>query len=141
MIHYCQKRPVSAVVTLKDGKVLMGGNFGLRAVAECPRVPGEGYAKCFTECGQLNHAEAMVLRMLRTGGYTPEHVRYVDVYGHNQPCESCKLALRAARLLDMTRFHPNASPSPINKEIEDDVNKEYSLVAPPSHSRYAGGEW
>lgn len=140
MIYYCQKRPVSAVVTLKDGEVLMGGNFGLRAVAVCPRVTGEGYAKCFSVCGQLNHAEAMVLRMLRAGGYTYEHVRYVDVYGHSQPCESCKLALRAAGLLDVTRFHSHSMPLAVTQELQAEVEKEYSLTAPPSHSRYAGGE-
>lgn len=72
-----------------------GTNAVLNPQTACPRVPGEGYSKCITVCGQQGHAEIQALRNARLLGID---VTGYDAHitGHYYACESCARALRDA---------------------------------------------
>lgn len=141
MIGYCVKRPVSAVVTLKDGRVLIGGNFCTNQQPTCPRQPGEGYEKCYTVCGQIGHAEQVAIRLIiaeQLTGPPASTIASVDVYGHHGPCDACKRMLATFGLDKLTKFHPFATPGPIDRDTVDAVDKEYALTRVGSHSKQYG---
>jgi len=143
MIGYCVKRPVSAVVTLKDGRVLIGGNFCTNQQPTCPRQPGEGYEKCYTVCGQIGHAEQVAVRLIirelaQTSSSYASQITSVDVYGHHGPCDACKRMLAAFNLDKLTKFHQHATPGPVDPETIEIVDKEYALTRVGSHSKQYG---
>lgn len=142
-MDFCVKRPVSAVVTLKDGRILIGGNVCTNQQSTCPRQPGEGYEKCYTVCGQIGHAEQVAIRLIvaeQLAGSATSHVTSVDVYGHHGPCDACKRMLVAFGLDKVTKFHPLASPAPLDKGDIDAINREYGLHQLGSHSKQKG-DW
>lgn len=137
-IDFCVKRPVSAVITLKDGKTIIGGNYCTNAQDVCPRQAGEGYAKCFTTCGQIGHAEEVAIRLLRGAGLGKSEVERIDVYNHDRPCDACKRLLTAYGLLAVTKFHGLATPHALDEEQIRVIDKEYCLTLPGNHSSQAG---
>lgn len=141
MIGYCVKRPVSAVVTLKDGRILIGGNFCTNSQPTCPRLPGEGYEKCYTVCGQLGHAEQVAIRLIvreQFTGTAASQIASVDVYNHTGPCDACKRMLAAFGIDKITKFHPHAMPGPIDQDTVEAIDKEYALSRVGSHSKQYG---
>ncbi|WPH68528.1 hypothetical protein [Stenotrophomonas phage BUCTxx99] len=142
-MDFCVKRPVSAVVTLKDGRILIGGNVCTNPQTKCPRQPGEGYQKCYTVCGQLDHAEQVAIRLLvreQLPGNVRDHVASIDVYNHAGPCDACKRMLGAFGLERLTKFHALARPAPLDADDIDAINKEYGLNQLGSHSKQQG-DW
>lgn len=145
-IGYCAKRPVSAVVTFKDGRIVIGGNFCTSPQLTCPRQAGEGYEKCYTVCGQLGHAEQIAIRLIvrevslgaTTSGSYASHIASVDVYNHEGPCDACKRMLVAFGIDKLTRFHSLALPAPIDEETREVIDKEYALERLGSHSKQQG---
>ena len=145
-IGYCAKRPVSAVVTFKDGTIVVGGNYCTNPQTTCPRQAGEGYEKCYTICGQLGHAEQVAIRLAvreaalgvsKSGTYASQ-IASVDVYNHEGPCDACKRMLAVFGIDKVTKFHPLAIPAPIDKETREVIDKEYCLERLGSHSKQQG---
>lgn len=142
-LGFCVKRPVSAVLTFKDGRTLVGGNYCTNPQLTCPRLPGEGYAKCYSICGQIGHAEEVVIRLLRSaldGGPTTQ-VKSIDIYNHDRPCDGCKRLLKSYGVEQVTRFHPMAMPAAITEDEVRNIDKEYALTLPGGHSNQNGGTW
>jgi len=90
----CAKRTVTCIIRAPDGRQWFGSNECARPQKTCPRLPGEGYAKCATICQQGGHAEQVAAA--RAGDQARGGVAYV--YGHNFVCGSCGDVLEAAGL-------------------------------------------
>lgn len=92
MIGPCAKRIVTCTLTAVDGSVHIGTNWCENAQPECPRQPGEGYAKCWTVCKQAHHAErsALVIAGAKAKGAVAE------LRGHSYYCRECQEALFTA---------------------------------------------
>jgi hypothetical protein len=130
----CAKQRVVAMAVLGDGTAIFGENICLTPQTSCPRVPGEAYAKCITECSQLGHAEEVVLRQIRMAGYLPSDVRSLHVYGHTGPCDNCHNLLRDVDLLAVTEFHPNDVLPAFTENDRKRITEAYNLERPSSHS-------
>lgn len=61
----CAKIVVTARLVLPDGRFFLGCNDCASPQAECPRLPGEGYAKCKSICEQTGHAEEIAIHLAR----------------------------------------------------------------------------
>jgi deoxycytidylate deaminase len=92
MIGPCARRVVECTITADDGKVFTGTNWCGNAQSECPRLPSEGYAKCWTVCKQANHAERDALN--RAGPWAKG--ARAELKGHTYYCRECQEALFAA---------------------------------------------
>jgi deoxycytidylate deaminase len=139
----CAKQRVTAVVSHDDPNhdpqsVVIGENVCLTPRALCPRMPGEGYAKCYTHCSQLGHAEEVVLRVVRHLGIPFERITRITVYGHTGPCDNCRSMLGAYGLLDLTEFVPNVVPDKLSIGTQSYITQAYNLNEPSSHSKHKG---
>lgn len=85
----CARRVVTCVISASDGRTFTGTNWCANAQSECPRLPGEGYAKCWTVCRQANHAERDALN--RAGPWAVGAT--ATLYGHTYYCRECQEAL------------------------------------------------
>lgn len=133
----CAKQRVVAVAVMKDDTVFVGENICVTPQSACPRAKGEAYVKCTTICGQLGHAEEVVLRQARMRGYRPHDIRTIDVYGHTGPCDHCRSLLDDLGLLQLTRFHPLAQYPALTPAQHEQIARAYNLYAPSSHSSAA----
>ena len=133
----CAKQRVQAIVTLTNGEIVVGENTCLTPQPQCPRLPGEAYAKCITHCSQLGHAEETALRQIRMAGFSPSDVQGIRIYGHTGPCDNCHALLVAHGLRDLTTFHPEVRPAMLTDGDKDAIALAYNLYAPSSHSKHA----
>lgn len=85
----CAKREVRCFITATDGTQFIGTNWCGNAQSICPRLPGEGYAKCWTVCRQANHAERDAL--LLAGPHAEGAAAVLS--GHTHYCRECQEAL------------------------------------------------
>lgn len=138
----CAKQRVVAVVSHNSPNhdqesVIVGENICLTPHTKCPRVAGEAYAKCYTECSQLGHAEEVALRVVRSQGIPIANITAIDVYGHTGPCDNCRAVLHDLGLLALTKFHPNVAPPKLTQGSKSNISEAYNLERPSSHSRAA----
>ena len=90
----CAKRHVECWIrTADNSSVFYGSNECEHPQAACPRLPGEGYSKCKTICGQTAHAEVMALRAaakacVSVAGGT------ASIIGHYRLCDDCAAAMK-----------------------------------------------
>lgn len=106
----CAKREVTCILeppiylnrSVGSGRVLqiVGTNGGAFPQKECPRAPGDGYAKCKTICGQRDHAEMDALRLAGELGVDLKGW-HATVFGHNYCCPDCGNALVAAGITEI----------------------------------------
>lgn len=87
----CAKKRVWAVLTTRDGRQFTGTNDCLNPVDVCPRLDGEGYAKCGYVCQQPHHAEIDAMKEAHTHGADLEGG--LMVVGHHRVCDDCKEAM------------------------------------------------
>jgi len=85
MIGKCANREVIAIVE-NHGRYWIGTNWCWNAQEACPRLPGEDYAKCKSECHQDCHAE--VWAVLNAGFLAKDGTLYV--IGHDYLCDDCR---------------------------------------------------
>lgn len=93
----CAKVRVFCTITAADGQVFVGENHCALPQDVCPRLPGEGYAKCKTVCHQEGHAELVALRM---AGEAARGAR-ATFRNHTYACRECQEALFAAGVLSI----------------------------------------
>lgn len=98
MIGPCAKAVVICTLVLPDGQHVVGQNWCANPQSVCPRLPGEGYAKCWTVCQQSGHAEEVAVRL--AGGYAAGARAYVE--GRTYACRSCQEVLFAAGVRSLT---------------------------------------
>lgn len=87
----CAKAHVVCTI-VSNGLRFVGTNGCANAQKACPRLEGEGYAKCKSICRQEGHAEEVALRVadrLAMGG-----TAYIE--GHERCCDSCRQQLLRA---------------------------------------------
>ena len=90
----CAKAIVTAVLHTKDGRQYTGRNDCDHPVTDCPRVVGEGYAKCKYICRQPCHAEIDAMRQAfinkspLKGG--------MMIVSHHRVCGDCQIAMTEA---------------------------------------------
>lgn len=147
MLGPCAKKQVRAVAHLyreegerteKGINIIVGGNLCTNPQSTCPRAVGEGYHKCFSVCGQLGHAEDVLLRQLRLRGITADMVERVTVFNHDRPCDSCRALLDAAGLLGKTTFKGD-NPDDLGRMdpfYYKGISEAYHLIEPSSHSSH-----
>jgi deoxycytidylate deaminase len=92
----CAKQVVRAVLTGRSGKVYVGENLCGMPQTTCPRLPGEGYAKCKSICMQPRHAEIDAL--LRAGDDAEGGSIVVH---YTRVCDDCMRALDAAGVAEV----------------------------------------
>lgn len=142
MMGPCAKQRVVAVVSHSSPDhdphaVIIGENVCLTPQTKCPRIPGEGYAKCHIHCAQLGHAEEVALRQILFLGIPIKSVTSITVYGHTGPCDNCRSLLGAYGLLDVTNFVPDVTPPALTAGVVADIDAAYNLHNPSSHSKHA----
>lgn len=89
MIGPCAKTTTRCTIIALDGREYVGQNLCAAPQFACPRLPGEGYAKCTSICAQWGHAEqvaAAIAGQRAVGG-----TAYLE--GHTYYCDACKAAL------------------------------------------------
>lgn len=95
----CAKRAVTCRIESvhPSGEVewVEGSNDCANPQSACPRLPGEGYAKCQTVCQQDGHAETQALALARQAGISVLGGRAI-LRGHYWMCKDCGEALYAA---------------------------------------------
>lgn len=134
----CAKRRVVAVATVRGPlgmRYFIGENLCTNPQSTCPRSPGEGYAKCYSVCGQLGHAEENLLRQIRMAGVALGDIQVIHVYGQPGPCDHCRALLRDLGLLAITKFYGDAYPKALSFTDKHRIKLAYNLNAPSSHSR------
>ena len=87
----CAKKRVICTIITTSGHQITGENSCIKPQKTCPRLPGEGYAKCWSICQQPGHAEEMALVRMRGLSMKPA---IVHLNGIDRVCERCKKALR-----------------------------------------------
>lgn len=91
----CAKTVVRCVLVLRDGRIFHGQNWCENPQDHCPRLPGEGYAKCGEICRQVGHAEIVAMEKARAAGGDLTDATAI-VKGHYRVCKECAQALRDA---------------------------------------------
>lgn len=128
----CAKQQVVCFIWVKTRtEPFVGSNHCVNPQTTCPRLPGEGYRKCFSICGQLGHAEDVALRQMRLAGFTPADVIHITVLGHYGPCESCRALLDSLGLLHLTTFINE--PATITNQERAAIEKAFALDAALVH--------
>lgn len=94
----CAKVVVRCTLITLTGERIVGENWCRNPQLQCPRLPGEGYEKCKSICGQEGHAEQVAVR--RAGPEARGAVAYLE--GHTYACEPCQAALAAAGVATLT---------------------------------------
>lgn len=132
----CAKQRVTAMVQIEgQHAVIVGENVCLTPQTNCPRIAGEAYAKCTTECAQLGHAEEVALRIVRSMDVPIRSIVSISVYGHTGPCDNCRRLLGDLGLLDRTTFIPDVKVPALSKQEKSVISAAYNLERPSSHSR------
>ena len=91
----CAKKVVIAVIMYGDRVLGFGSNACASPQKACPRLPGEGYAKCQHVCGQPMHAEPAAIRDAKANGYEDLCGTRCRVFGIKHICEDCQEQLDA----------------------------------------------
>jgi hypothetical protein len=99
MTGLCARVTVVCVLALADGTIAVGSNACATPVATCPRLPGEGYEKCRSICGQQGHAEVQALR--NCAGRSSVGAR-AFLIGHDHYCRECQRALFGAGVFSLS---------------------------------------
>lgn len=94
MIGPCAKRRVFATLVTTDNRTFSAENLCMNPQAVCPRLPGEGYAKCRDVCQSIGHAEALALDEAYAADADP-HGGTVFV-SHHYACGPCTAQMDAA---------------------------------------------
>lgn len=89
----CAKKVVTCTIKSADGRMFQGENACGNPQKTCPRLPGEGYAKCKEICQQSGHAEEMALKAAKGHDLTGA---VVYIHGIDHYCKSCQQQLFAA---------------------------------------------
>jgi deoxycytidylate deaminase len=97
----CAKRTVACTIVAKDGRAVIATNRCDNPQLACPRLPGEGYAKCESVCMQDGHAEIQALRAAREWRLDLRD-GHATLVGHDYACEHCCKALKAAGVRSVT---------------------------------------
>lgn len=99
----CAKRRVICILRDDSGREARGENSCANPQTTCPRLPGEGYDKCTSVCGQHGHAEVMALRRWRED-YGRAVPTLALIRGHFYVCGRCQRAMDHAgiRTCDIT---------------------------------------
>lgn len=84
----CAKAFVKCTIVTMTGERFVGTNDCLAPQAACPRLPGEGYEKCFSVCQQQGHAEINALR--RGGDAAIGGHAYIE---YHRICDDCREVL------------------------------------------------
>ncbi len=91
----CAKKRVVFTLVTREGDRFIGTNDCLTPVDNCPREPGEGYAKCLTVCSQPAHAEVAALDL--AGERARGAVGFLE--GIDHVCDHCQSAIYAAGVM------------------------------------------
>lgn len=94
-IGKCAKKHVICTLVTPDGQRFTGTNGCRRPQENCPRLPGEDYAKCKAICWQLGHAEEIALE--RAGDKACGATAYLEGIDHY--CKPCQRKLIDAGVL------------------------------------------
>lgn len=94
----CAKQTVTCTLVFDDGREVTGSNWCANPQASCPRLPGEGYEKCRTICGQSSHAEVDAIEKATAIGLDTRGT-IARLRGHSYACQSCQEALQRAGVL------------------------------------------
>ena len=94
----CAKRHVVCTLVSPNGQTFVGENSCDNPQTTCPRLPGEGYAKCKSICGQAGHAEIEALKVAGSAAFDSVAM----LQGHYWICEPCGAALRDAGVRSIT---------------------------------------
>lgn len=89
----CAKKIVTCIIKTPNGKEFVGRNDCGNPQVQCPRLPGEDYAKCKEICDQPGHAEEMALEAAR-GVNLVGATAYLSGIDHY--CKRCQKQLFAA---------------------------------------------
>lgn len=100
----CAKATVVCVLVTQDGEEITGTNWCANPQQTCPRLPGEGYEKCKTICGQQGHAE---VDAVRKAGDRAKGAR-AFLQGHTYACMDCQHALFGAGVRSLSLGRPEA---------------------------------
>lgn len=106
----CAKQIVVATIVTIDGSRFISSNYCLSAQENCPRIgmkTGEGYELCKSICNQPAHAE---INALQVAGNKAKGGKLYLV-GHTYVCDSCKLAVEKAGIVEIIM----GSPPPISR--------------------------
>lgn len=99
---------VRCTIVAADGRRWVGENSCHNPQSRCPRLPGEGYAKCRNVCDQPTHAEVAAARLVpRRDYWRPGIVAYIE--GHDYACWPCLDMLRSIGV-GKVRFSPPPAP-------------------------------
>jgi len=104
----CAKAQVRCTIITTQGVRYVGTNACAHPQQVCPRLPGEGYAKCTDVCGQFGHAEIIALAMARHGSRAGMHhllgaTAYVE---HKRVCGTCRIALEKVGIYNIVLGAP-----------------------------------
>ncbi len=94
----CAKTTVRCTLVTPDGEYIVGENWCANPQRSCPRLPGEGYEKCGSICGQEGHAEQVAVRL--AGDKARGARAYIE--GHTYACMDCQHALFGAGVHSLT---------------------------------------
>jgi deoxycytidylate deaminase len=97
----CAKRTVYCAIYDVFGNAVGASNRCDNPQEVCPRLPGEGYAKCESICMQNGHAEMQALRAAKKHGMDVRNGR-AYVVGHDYACAHCCMMLKAAGVASVT---------------------------------------
>jgi len=88
----CAKATVICTLVTPDGARIVGTNECENPQTVCPRVPGDGYEKCYSVCRQVGHAE--MVAVMRAGDRARGSRAYIE--GTTYACMNCQHGLFAA---------------------------------------------
>ena len=92
----CAKKVVTAVLSTSDGRQYTGTNSCDHPVIDCPRIKGEGYAKCKYICRQPCHAEIDAMRQAYLNGSPLKRGKMI--VSHHRVCDDCQQAMTEAEI-------------------------------------------
>ena len=108
----CAKRVVICTLVAPDNRVVgVGRNDCRTAQPTCPRLPGEGYAKCRLICNQPAHAE--VAALMAAGKAARGATAWIE--GIDAICGDCLQALARA---GVARVEVRAEHRNLQAELE-----------------------
>ncbi|MNK79176.1 hypothetical protein D3C87_988380 [compost metagenome] len=93
----CAKQTVTCTIAAVTGEQFVGTNWCRNPQEKCPRLPGEGYEKCVSVCGQDGHAELDALAKAGSSAIGAT----ATIAGHTYACQHCQEALFAAGVLNL----------------------------------------
>lgn len=100
----CAKTTTRCTIIALNGREYVGQNICANPQQACPRLPGEGYAKCVSICQQWGHAEQVAASIV--GDRAHGGTAYLE--GHTYFCDACKAALAAVGVTHLIVGQPPA---------------------------------